>query len=274
MARPERNNVDYFPFICEDGNKMFYIEETYGNDGFATFVKLLRELAKTNYHYLDLSKPSTMMFLSAKCKVSKDVLECIIKDLVELGKFDKVLWNENKVIWCQDFIDSIQDAYVKRNNKCITYEGLLLLLISLGIRKPSKLLSKGVNNTQSKVEDSKVEDSINISFDVFWNLYNKKKGDKDKIEKKWNKLTNEDRQKIIDTLPTFLSSISDKKYIPFPETYLNNKRWNDELEPQKEKIFNISCRNAFGIFYPEKVTQSKIEYYKKRGEFIQILKEL
>ena len=159
MARPERNNVDYFPFICEDGNKMFYIEETYGNDGFATFVKLLRELAKTNYHYLDLSKPSTMMFLSAKCKVSKDILECIIKDLVELGKFDKVLWNENKVIWCQDFIDSIQDAYVKRNNKCITYQGLLLLLTSLGVRKLSKLQLKGDNNTQSIEEDSKVNKS-------------------------------------------------------------------------------------------------------------------
>ena len=119
MARPARNNVDYFPFICEDGNKMFYIEETYGNDGFATFIKILRELAKTNFHYLDLSKPATQMFLSAKCKVSKEILLSIIKDLVELGKFDAVLWDENNIIWCQDFTDSIQDAYNKRNNKII-----------------------------------------------------------------------------------------------------------------------------------------------------------
>ena len=117
MARPERNNVDYFPFMCEDGNKMFYIEETYGNDGFATFVKLLSELAKTNYHFLDLSKPTTLMFLSAKCKVSKETLLSIINDLVDLGKFDATLWNENKVIWCQDFIDSIEDAYIRRNKK-------------------------------------------------------------------------------------------------------------------------------------------------------------
>jgi len=54
MARPEKNNVEYFPFICEDGKKMFYIEETYGNDGFATFVKLLRELAKADNHYLNI----------------------------------------------------------------------------------------------------------------------------------------------------------------------------------------------------------------------------
>lgn len=159
MARPERNNVDYFPFMCEDGNKMFYIEETYGNDGFATFVKLLRELAKTNYHYLDLSKPTTIMFLSAKCKVSKEILTSIIKDLVDLGKFDKMLWEENSIIWCQDFIDSIQDAYKKRNNECITFDGLVNLLISLGIRKQSKCISKVSVNTQRKEEYSKVDNN-------------------------------------------------------------------------------------------------------------------
>jgi hypothetical protein len=160
MARPERNNVDYFPFICEDGNKMFYIEETYGNDGFATFVKLLRELAKTNYHYLDLSKPTTVMFLSAKCKVSKETLLAIINDLVELGKFDSILWRENKIIWCQDFIDSIQDAYNKRNNKCITYLGLIQLLMSLGIRKQGKGTLKVPLNPQSKVKENKEEEII------------------------------------------------------------------------------------------------------------------
>jgi hypothetical protein len=36
------------------------------------------------------------MFLAAKCKVSKEVLISIINDLVELGKFDSYLWNENK----------------------------------------------------------------------------------------------------------------------------------------------------------------------------------
>ena len=158
MARPERNSVDYFPFLCEEGNKMFYLEETYGNDGFATFVKLLRELAKTEYHYLNLSKPTTLMYLSAKCKVSKEVLQAIINDLVDLGKFNDILWNENKIVWCQDFIDSVQDAYKKRNNKCITLDGLLTLLDGLGIRKQSLLSLKGDGNPQRKEKDIKVED--------------------------------------------------------------------------------------------------------------------
>jgi len=160
MARPERNNVDYFPFICEEGNKMFYIEQTYGNDGFATFVKLLRELAKSDYHFLNLSKPSTMMYLSAKCKISTEKLERIICDLVDLGKFHRVLWEENKVVWCQDFIDSIADAYFKRKNKCIDFAGLLILLDSLGVRKLNKSTPSVSDNTQSIVKDSIVKDSI------------------------------------------------------------------------------------------------------------------
>lgn len=175
MARPERNNVDYFPFYCEDGNKMFYIEETYGNDGFATFIKLLRELAKTNYHYLDLSKATTVMFLSAKCKVTKETLLSIINDLVDLGKFDSVLWNENKVVWCNDFVESIQDAYERRKNECITYEGLILHLISLGIRKPNKCNKKDNNNTQTILKDSKEDKTKEkeINWDELLSFFNK-----------------------------------------------------------------------------------------------------
>lgn len=163
MARPEKNTVTYFPMDCEDGKKMYYIEETYGNDGYATFIKILRELARSEYHYLNLSKPTTIMFLSSKCKVSKEILESIIKDLVDLEKFDRMLWEENKIVWCQDFIDSIQDAYFKRKNKCITYDGLLTLLVGLGVRKPTKGILKGPVNTQIRTEEIKTEE-IKVKF--------------------------------------------------------------------------------------------------------------
>ena len=155
MARPERNTVDYFPYLCDEGEKMYYIDERYGNDGFATFIKILTHLARTDYHYLDLSKKTTQMFLSAKCKVSTEILNSIITDLSELGKFNKMLWSENQIIWCQDFIDSIQDAYKKRNNECISFEGLLILLDSLGVRKLGKLPTTTSVKTQSIVEDTK-----------------------------------------------------------------------------------------------------------------------
>jgi len=169
MARPEKNTVEYFPFLCDEGKKMFYIEETYGNDGFSTFIKILRELAKTDFHYLDLSKKTTLMFLSAKCKISTKTLESIINDLVDLDKFDKNLWIENKVIWCQDFIDSIQDAYNKRKNKCITYDGLLQHLCSLGVRKLGKSISQVGVKPQTIVKETKQDKTIEDKQSEFKN---------------------------------------------------------------------------------------------------------
>jgi len=70
---------------------------------------------------------------------------------------------------------------------------------------------------------------INISFDTFWILYDKKVGVKNNIEKKWNKLKPDERKEIIEHLPLYKLSQPDKKYRKNPETYINQKSWNDEL---------------------------------------------
>lgn len=256
MARPERNSVDYFPFLCEEGNKMFYLEETYGNDGFATFVKLLRELAKTDYHYLNLSKPSTLMYLSAKCKVSKEVLEAIINDLVDLGKFDAILWKENRIIWCQDFIESIQDAYKKRNNKCITLEGLLTLLNSLGIRKQGKLPSKASDNPQSKVKESKVKESkVDDEKEKFDNdfidykiLFFKNKSENfdfvfeiQKIKNELDFEENEFKKIYLSQILNFLIEEKRKKVPPKKENL--HQDFIDELKISSEWLNLISMQN-------------------------------
>jgi hypothetical protein len=160
MARPQRNDVDYFPFYCKTGNTNDYIEATYGNDGFAAWVKLLRELARTDYHYLNLSVKQKLMTIVAKCKVSEDVLMAIISDLVELGEFDAELWNENRIVWSEKFTSSIEDAYKKRNNKIFKKEELLQLLVSLGVRKPTYNELNSPVKPQSKVKESKEDKSI------------------------------------------------------------------------------------------------------------------
>lgn len=159
MARPQRNSVDYFPFLCKEGTTMYYIEQKYGNDGFATWIKILRQLAVTEYHYLNLGSKPQVMFLSAKCKVSEETLLAIIQDLCDMGEFETFLWAENRVIFSAKFVAHVQDAYAKRSNKCIDLPGLLLLLQGLGVRKPNtttdKLPLKGPVNPQSKEEYTK-----------------------------------------------------------------------------------------------------------------------
>jgi hypothetical protein len=72
-------------------------------------------------------------------------------------------------------------------------------------------------------------DDCEISFDLFWNLYDKKVGSKEKLQKKWEKLPFEERLAIFAYLPKYKESQPDKKYRKNPETFLNNKSWNDEL---------------------------------------------
>jgi hypothetical protein len=158
MARPQRNNVDYFPFICKEGTTTKYIENTYGNDGFATWIKILRALAITEYHYLDLSSLKNFKTLCSTCKISEDMMNNILNDLAEFKEIDPELWKE-RVVWSDQFIDSIEDAYKKRSNKIVKKEELLTLLPGLRGSLPSKSILQGSVKPQSKVEKSREEES-------------------------------------------------------------------------------------------------------------------
>ncbi len=88
---------------------------------------------------------------------------------------------------------------------------------------------KGGLSTPSTDKIRKDNISVNVSFDVFWNLYDYKKGNKDKLTTKWCNLKDDEREKIIASLPAYIKSTPDKKFRKYPETYLNNKSWNDEV---------------------------------------------
>lgn len=85
---------------------------------------------------------------------------------------------------------------------------------------------------ERKVKESKGKD-INVAFDVFWDMYDKKVGEKERINKKWEALSNDDRNNIIEYLPLYKLSQPDKKYRKDPATFLNNKSWNDEIIRRK-----------------------------------------
>ncbi len=157
-GRNAQNTVEYFPHYISSGKKMFFIEQKYGNDGYSFWYKLLEGLASTEYHFLDLQDDSEVMFLSAKCRVSEDVLLSILDDLAIFGEIDKELWKE-RIVWSEKFVKSIQDAYSRRVNKCMQKKDLCRHLLQL-CRLKYDLCSEKVNiNTQSKVKYSKVNQS-------------------------------------------------------------------------------------------------------------------
>ena len=163
MARPERKTVDYFPHYISDGKKMFFIEHKYGNDGYATWFKLLEILASTENHYLLLENEADVLYVSAKCRILPDVLLSIIDDLCTIGEINKTAWSK-KILWSDRFIESIQDAYSRRTNKCITYDGLCMLFPSLCSTETPLDVKKTYRNPQSKVNEIKVNERIENSL--------------------------------------------------------------------------------------------------------------
>jgi hypothetical protein len=174
MARKNKFNLDYFPHIISSGKKISYIRKKYGNDGYATWFTILEELGLADFHYLDLRNEKDddfsiqLMFLSERCYISEELLLNIISDLVKLGSFDKELWN-NKILWSEEFFDSVQDAWRRRDTKCLTREELILKLTSSEIK---------IEKNKSEFE-FEVKKNENKKIDIKSNLVPKK----EKIEK-------------------------------------------------------------------------------------------
>lgn len=92
---------------------------------------------------------------------------------------------------------------------------------------------------QPKVEPKRVETYNLTLFQIFWDAYPKKIG-KGKVEEwfKKNKPDDELVERMVDAVGNQVMSKQwqDPQYIPMPMTWLNQKRWEDELPPSQEAI--------------------------------------
>ena len=113
MARPQKQTVDYFPHQCTHGKTMYILEQKYGNDGYAFWFKLLELLGTTEGHYLKLENPVDWEFLTAKTRLSGETCEEILNLLVKLEAIDAEAW-EQRMVWCEKFIENVKDAYRNR----------------------------------------------------------------------------------------------------------------------------------------------------------------
>lgn len=84
-------------------------------------------------------------------------------------------------------------------------------------------LKRNESETENETENE------GCDFDVFWDLYDKKVGDKSKLKKKWEKISADEKRKIFEYIPKYIQSRPDKQYRKDPATFLNNKSWNDEI---------------------------------------------
>lgn len=71
------------------------------------------------------------------------------------------------------------------------------------------------------------------SFEQFWDAYDKKIG-KVKAERRWQNLTSATRKTILQFIPIYKASLSDKRYQKNPESFLNSRLWEDDWNQYKK----------------------------------------
>lgn len=67
------------------------------------------------------------------------------------------------------------------------------------------------------------------TFTNAWNLYQKKVGCRERLERKWNAMPLKDRKAATDFIPSYVLSTPDKQYRKNFQTFLNQRGWEDEL---------------------------------------------
>lgn len=174
-----------------------------------------------------------------------------------------VLSDDKRVLFLKKFIKHQKNLPLNAMNKShrgilsrfdnyqVRFSTNLVLMVNDGIspqKTPeSKPLPRGSGNGIGN-GNSEADNKNGIDFENFWNLYDKKVGDRTKVVIKWNALSKHVQELILLKLPSWKKQFSDKQFQPYAETYLNQQRWNDEIiQPSLPKPPVYIASPAIGI---------------------------
>ncbi|QCR24748.1 hypothetical protein [Pontibacter sp. SGAir0037] len=123
--------------------------------------------------------------------------------------------------------------------------------------KPKTLNQK----PQTELQSNALPD-YEISFEVFWNLYDKKV-DRKKALVAWKNLSQIKRDAAVAHVPRYVASTPDKKHRKNPSTYLHGECWSDEIIPISSYSSQVPIMNAVPGFNIQKsVKEQQKKVYK------------
>jgi len=252
MARANKVGIDYFPFDVDFFNdeKIEFTSARFGIKGEVIAIRLLCKIYRKGYFAEWNEDESTLLAKRAGDGITPSLVSEIVKELVKRGFFDKSLFDRFNILSSK----GIQKRYFEitsRYKKVDVIQEYLLVSIDEKENVNINSINDDINSinasscTQIEIEtklklktNNAAQKNVDIidefNFENFWNLYDKKVGDKSKLEKKYRKLTSDERSAIFEYIPMYKAAIPDKQFRKNPETFLNNKSWNDELIPKNK----------------------------------------
>jgi hypothetical protein len=241
MARPQKQTVDYFPHdaSASQGDTLTILQGKWGNDGYAFWFRLLEKLCSSKGHFIDCRNPVKWQLLLAKTQLSNGTGEEIMDTLVDLQAIDSELWKKNRIIWCQNLVDNIGDAYRNRRRPVPTRPVPTDINPITTVSNPHTILKETKEETKLKKESGQ--------FDIFWKAYPRRKS-KGQAEKVFEKIDPDEQlfKIILTAIEKAKKSVDWQKdngqFIPYPATWLNARGWEDELKGDRGGAHKGSSR--------------------------------
>jgi len=209
-----KSNTYYFShdYNAANDTKVLFLRHQLGMEGYGIYWYLIEQLANAGGKLpLELIPVLAMQMHCTDVKVNGVLMNFGLFS-IESGEF----WSErlqNHLELRQKLSESGKTGANNRWGNRVA--------IGEGNAKESK--EKEIKEKEIKIKE------INIDFDFFWDYYDKRVGEKSKIKKKWDNLTDEEREKAFKFIESYKIVQPDKQFRKNPETFLNNKSWNDEI---------------------------------------------
>lgn len=171
----------------------------------------------------------TSMVLEATGIKSYSVFKKTFDDLVAYGFIEAIEYSKNQY---SSNIIALKENY-KAHNKALDKA-----LIKHSTKQVEST-QQSIDSIDKQINNKQITIDIYPTFEDFWNLYDNKQ-DKKACEKKWNLLTQTEKEEIMNYLPEYIKSTPDKKFRKYPETFINNKSWKNEIITNKSESNIIS----------------------------------
>jgi hypothetical protein len=218
------------------------------DDGFLSNLKMIQRM-------IGASDDAIRILFAKKFLIPFDSGVCVIKHWRINNYIRKDIYQETK------YLKEKSSLFIRENGSYTTNPDMALPIPKGHFTTKDEFKNNPVDVTSTTRRDSgyvgkvrlgKVRLGKDNSIDQtdwvnFWDAYPTKKG-KEVAERSWLKInpSHELAQQIIEDVKK--RKVTDRSwlegYIPNPSTYLNQKRWNDEITPQRGIVSKLSSEET------------------------------
>lgn len=240
MGRPTKQGIDYFPVDVQFDEKveLFIAESENGAEALGILLTIWQIIYKNNGYYVK-NDNDLVLLIRRRLMSSKNVIEMVIESAIEREIFDKSLAKRYRILSSK----AIQTRYfvaARKKKEVSVVKNYIHKCVSVGENTIYIGVDSAGNATKEKEEEKEDTGKITADFNDFYKHY-PKKVNKTAAQKAWKKLKPD-----AELLEKMLSSLAIQKeskdwtkengqFIPYPSTWLNNHRWEDEQEKEESE---------------------------------------